>query len=282
MPSPTRLLRRPRAAEQHRLGQVSLVTGGASGIGAALCTQLAAEGSRVIVADRDAAGAARLAEAVGGEAVALDVTDGPGFTAVAQQIFDRHGRIDHLFNNAGVGLAGEVRDLSEADWRRIIDVDIWGVVNGIRAVYPHLIAQGFGHIVNTASGAGLSPRPGMTPYAMAKHAVVGLTTSLRPEAARHGVKVSAVCPGFIATGILNSTPYVGLDARRLQAKIPFKAISAQACAARTLAGMDRNEVLIPVGANVWFDWMLGRLSVRLSDRVAGLRARAFADARTGA
>jgi NAD(P)-dependent dehydrogenase (short-subunit alcohol dehydrogenase family) len=279
MPRPIRLFRRDALRAQPRQGQVSLVTGGASGIGAALCSQLAAEGSLVVVADRDAAGAARLADAIGGEALALDVTDGPGFTAAADQLVARHGRLDHLFNNAGVGLAGEVRDLSEADWRRIIDVDIWGVVNGIRAVYPHLIAQGFGHIVNTASGAGLSPRPGMTPYAMAKHAVVGLTTSLRPEAARHGVRVSAVCPGFIATDIMNSTPYVGLDAKRLQEKIPFKPITAKACAARTLSGMDRNEVLIPVGANVWFDWMLGRVSTRLADRVAGLRAKAFADAR---
>src|SRR5207248_6593438 len=119
------------------------------------------------------------------------------------QTRNRHGRLDLMVNNAGIGIGGETRELLLAHWDRIIDVNLRGVVHGVHAAYPVMIEQGSGHIVNTASLAGLLPSPGATPYAMTKHAVVGLSLSLRGEAAAYGVRVTAVCPGVVETPILD-------------------------------------------------------------------------------
>ncbi len=265
-----------------RRGQVAFVTGGGGGIGAALCAALVADGATVVVSDRDAAAAQAVAERIGGRACALDVTDGAAFAAAIDRVLATEGRLDYLFNNAGVGLAGAVRDLSLAHWRPVVDVNLWGVINGVQAAYPHLVRQGSGHIVNIASGAGLAPRPGMTPYATVKAAVVALSRSLRAEAAPLGVQVHAVCPGYIGTGIMDRTPMVSLDPAVLTARIerlPVRPISPEVCARRTLKAMDRGRSVIPIGASVWLDWIATRVSVRLADRLAAVRARAFADAR---
>ena len=136
-------------------------------------------------------------------------------------------------------------------------------------------AQGSGHIVNTASGAALAPRPGMTPYAMTKHAVVGLSVSLRAEAELHGVKVSAVCPGYIATNIQKNTRFVKLDGEKLMEKVPIKPLTADQCAKITLAGTRKNKAIIPVSRMVWLDWFLFRLSPGLSLRTARWRSKQF-------
>jgi short-subunit dehydrogenase len=104
-----------------------------------------------------------------------------------------------MLNNAGIALGGEVRDMDLEHWRRILDVNLWGVIHGTTAAYQVMVKQGFGHIVNTASLGGLIPEPMATAYATTKHAVVGLSTSLRAEAAELRVKVSVVCPGFVQT-----------------------------------------------------------------------------------
>ena len=184
---------------------VALITGGASDIGAALAKDLVRRGANVILADRQLEAAQELANALGAkaEAVALDVRDADQFASVVTGTHSRHGRIDYLFNNAGIGIGGPVQDHSLEDWRYTIDVNILGVVYGVHAVLPLLRQQGFGHIVNTASMAGQIPCPGLTAYATTKHAVVGLTRSLRAESAQAGVQVSAFCPGVIQTEILN-------------------------------------------------------------------------------
>ncbi len=254
---------------------VALVTGGASGIGAALCRRLAARGDRVIVSDLNLEGAQALAEELGGRAVRLDVTDAEAFASVAREVVETEGRLDLLFNNAGIGLAGQVRDLEAKHWRSIVEVNLFGVINGIDAVFPIMRAQGSGHIVNTASGAGLCPRPGMTPYAAAKHAVVGLTTSFREEAALHGVRASVFCPGFIDTNIQAASHFVRVDGPGLTANIPLKPMTADECARIALRGVARNRVIIPVSKYVWLDWLLYRLSPALSIRISRLRARQF-------
>jgi len=115
-----------------------------------------------------------------------------------------------MVNNAGIGVGGEASELTLAHWERVIDVNLRGVIHGVHAAYPVMIAQRSGHIVNTASLAGLMPSPWLTPYAMTKHAVVGLTLSLRAKAAAHGVRVTAVCPGVVDTrtssGASTATP----------------------------------------------------------------------------
>ena len=186
---------------------VAIVTGGASGIGAALGRELAHQGARVVLADRQLELASEVAASINGaggkaEAVELDVRDAIAFDAIVALTIERHGRLDYLFNNAGIAIGGEMREYRLDDWRDVVDVNLMGVVHGVQASYGRMIGQGFGHIVNTASVAGLLPSPFMGSYTTTKHAVVGLSRALRAEAARYDVRVSTLCPGVIRTPIL--------------------------------------------------------------------------------
>jgi short-subunit dehydrogenase len=123
---------------------------------------------------------------------------------MVERVVSEHGRIDYLFNNAGIGIGGEAHELVTAHYDRIIDINIRGVVHGVAAAYPIMVKQRSGHIVNTASMAGLLPVPLVVPYVMTKHAVVGLSLALRVEAAGYGVQVSALCPSAVETPILDA------------------------------------------------------------------------------
>ena len=172
-------------------GRTALVTGGASGIGRALGAELAAHGARVVLADIDgdavSAAAHELAPRTGqsrfGRWSPPRHANEAAFRSLVDEIIATRGGIDLLFNNAGITMGGPTHELTGAHWDRIVDVNIRGVVNGVLAVYPSMVEQGHGHIVNTASAAGLAPPPFVTPYAMTKQAVIGLSTALRPEAA---------------------------------------------------------------------------------------------------
>lgn len=188
---------------------IALITGAASGIGCALARELASEGSHVIIADLQFDMAESVAAGInnaGGsaEAVKLDVTDAIAFAQLITRVKMERGRIDYLFNNAGILISGGIKDYTLSDWQRIIAINLMGVINGVQAVYPLMIAQGFGHIVNVASMAGLTPSAGMAGYSATKHAVVALSQSLRAEAAFHGVDVSVLCPGAIRTPLLKN------------------------------------------------------------------------------
>ncbi|MCJ7547428.1 MAG: SDR family oxidoreductase [Deltaproteobacteria bacterium] len=188
-------------------GATAVVTGAASGIGRALAGELAKRGCEVVLADLQVALAKEVAAAIrasGGRAraVKLDVTDFPAMKKLVKETVERTGRLDYIFNNAGIVIGGVVDLYSIKDWNKVIDVNLRGVINGIQAAYQIMLAQGFGHIVNTASMAGLMPGPGNTVYTMTKHGVVGLSLSLRGEAALLGVRVSVICPGVIQTPIL--------------------------------------------------------------------------------
>lgn len=187
---------------------VCFITGGASGIGEALGRELARRGAHVVLADRQEDLAASIATdiiSLGGsaEAVELDVRDEQAFDAAVDRVVGERGRLDYLFNNAGIGIGGPFEDQTTDDWRYIVDVNLMGVVYGSLAAYRHMRAQGFGHIVNTASMAGQIATPGLSSYGATKHAVVGLSRSLRIEGLEHGVRVSAFCPGVIKTAILD-------------------------------------------------------------------------------
>lgn len=188
-------------------GAVAIVSGGASGIGRALATALARRGAHVVLADLQTDLAEEVAAGIlsaGGKAsvAQLDVTDYAATNTLVQQTVQEHGRLDYIFNNAGIGIGGVVQLYEIEDWYRVLDVNLRGVVNGVQAAYKVMCDQGFGHIVNTASMAGLIPSPSIVSYGTSKHAVVGLSTSLRVEAEAHGVRVSALCPGVIRTAIL--------------------------------------------------------------------------------
>jgi len=258
--------------------KIALITGGASGIGAALSKRLAEAQAEVWITDCDLEAAehkARELREVGArvQASAMDVTDAISVAQTVNEIHQQHGRIDYLFNNAGVGAAGEVRDLELDDWERVMSVNFSGVVHGVHAVYPLMLEQGFGHIVNVASGAGLCPRPGMVPYAASKHAVVGLSMSLRAEAADLGVQVSVACPGYVATQILKRTRFRKLDNEGLQEDVPFAPMPADRCAEIILRGVAKNKGLITVGKMVSWEWWLQRFFPGLEERLVGGRGR---------
>lgn len=248
--------------------KIAIVTGGASGIGQMLCEELAARGAFVIVADLNLDGAQRVASKIvesGGRASAqsLDVSNADSVRELIDRIAGEHGRLDLMFNNAGIGVGGELRDLTPEHWRRIVEINLFGVISGTSAAYSVMVKQGFGHIVNTASLAGLIGTPTMTPYATTKHAVVGLSTSLRTEAERLGVRVSVVCPGFIQTGIFDAGTFVRSTKEAFLSQIPFKLIDARTAARKILRGVERNRALIVFPFYARFLWWLARINPKL-------------------
>lgn len=181
---------------------VAIVTGAGGGIGAAVVRALVARGYAVAAVDRDAAPVDALAAELGEQvlAVAADVSTAEGAEAYVQATLERFGRIDHLHNNAGIeGRAVAIDESDPADFDRVLSVNTRGVYLGMRAVLPHLYAQGGGTIVNTASQAGLEGVPRLSAYVASKHAVIGLTRTLAKELGRSGIRVNAVCPGWIRT-----------------------------------------------------------------------------------
>lgn len=245
--------------------KIGIVTGGASGIGRALGEALALRGAVVIMVDIQTD---LLEEAVGSlkeagykaEAVTLDVTDFEGVQAVVGNTAARHGRLDYIFNNAGIGVGGEVRDVSMADWRDVLDVNLFGVVHGVAAAYPIMVKQGHGHIINTASIEGLVPFPATVSYVASKYGVVGLSNALRVEGADLGVKVSVVCPGYIKTPIFRTSKLIKMDREELLQSLPERfGISPEECASVILHGVERNKAMIVVTGLAKILWWLHRI-----------------------
>jgi NAD(P)-dependent dehydrogenase (short-subunit alcohol dehydrogenase family) len=255
-------------------GAIAIVTGGASGIGSALGEALGRQKARVVLADRQLGMAEEVADRIrekGGQAAVeeLDVTDFPATRRLVESTFQAAGRLDYVFNNAGIGIIGETRLYELEDWSRLVDVNLRGVIHGIQAAYPIMLRQGFGHLVNTASFAGLCPYPLAVGYCATKHAVVGLSTSLRIEAAAAGVRVSVLCPGPVRTPalldggkygkILQSIPPEALK-EFVERQYP---ISAEQFAERALRAVARNRAIIVIPS--WWNlaWWLYRVSPSL-------------------
>jgi len=258
-------------------GKVAFVTGGASGIGAALSTKLVDGGAEVWIADRQVGSAQELAQRLNSgagkaHAIELDVRSYPSFEQAVGEAVQQSGRIDYLFNNAGIGVGGEVDSYTLDDWNDVFDVNLRGVVHGIQAVYPIMIQQHSGHIVNTASMAGLVAAAGATNYTASKHAVVALSKALRLEAERHGVQVSVLCPGAIRTPILAGGKYGRYDGvsdeQLLKFWEAFRPMAPEKFAERALRAVLRGDAIIVVPAwwKAW--WYLERLSPALSMRTA--------------
>jgi meso-butanediol dehydrogenase/(S,S)-butanediol dehydrogenase/diacetyl reductase len=185
-------------------GKVVFVTGGVSGIGGATTARLLQEGATVVAADVSATSIAAFRDAHPSDrldAVPLDVTDPAAVDAAVDAAVAKHGRLDVLIANAGIGAGGAVGDTDDATWRRVLSVDLDGVFHAARAALPHLIASG-GSIVSTASISGLGGDSGMAAYNAAKGAVVNLTRSMAVDYGHRGVRVNAVAPGPVATPLL--------------------------------------------------------------------------------
>ncbi len=217
--------------------------------------------------------------ASGGEAWAheVDVRDAPALAELAADVFDRHGRVDVLVNNAGVGHGGYVHELSLEDWKWVIDTNLWGVIHGVHAFVPRMIEQGArAHIVNTASLAGLVGIPSMAPYCSSKFAVVGLSESLGAELAPRGIRVTAVCPGIIATNIIADSKLggsVGSNRERIVDYYKRSGIKPERVADDIVKAVrGEKPVQLTIGAAYPVLW-LKRLSPRLFRGAASFVAR---------
>ena len=232
----------------------AIITGAATGIGKALAIELANRGCTVVLTDRQITLAEETAAEIvvnNGKAWAreLDVSDYQTFQAVVDETVAETGRLDYMFNNAGISIGGFVDDYEVGDWNTMIDVNLRGVTNGVQACYRLMVAQGFGHIVNTASMAGLVPASSQIAYTTTKFAVSGLSQALRVEAEMKGVRVSAICPGAIDTPLLTGGVYGRLPegvtqekAARYWAKL--KPMPAADFAAETLNQVAKNVPII--------------------------------------
>ena len=238
-------------------GKNAIVTGAASDIGLALAAGLIESGARVWMADIEAERVRNAAASLGSGAhpVTLDVCDAAAFRTLVEGVARDAGAVDFLFNNAGMLFSGEVRDSDEAQCNRIIDVNIRGMVNGTLAAYPLMVGRRGGHIVNTASLAGLAPAPLLSMYSMTKHAVVGFSSSLRYEAERHGVRISAICPAGVDTPLLDEGPLSGAESQRWRPDVrnyltlaAGRLCTPQQVARETLKGVERNRELIIIPA----------------------------------
>lgn len=190
--------------------RVVVITGAGSGIGRATALAFAKQGAWLHLVDihrarveEVAAAAQRLGPPA--QPHVVDVRDAAAMERLAHDVYARHRRVDVLVNNAGVGHSALVQETTLEDWRWVLDVNLWGVIHGIHAFVPRLIDQGGdAHVVNTASFAGLVGVPSMAPYSASKFAVVGLSEALGAELAPHGIRVTAICPGVIATDIVRA------------------------------------------------------------------------------
>ncbi len=262
------------------MSRTVIITGGASGIGAGLARALARRGDTLVLADIDVTGAEALADTLSRTTQAsvigaeLDVRDAAAVRQLVDDTVARTGRLDVMFNNAGIGVGGESLELDVAHWDRVIDVNLRGVVHGVTAALPHMVRQGDGHIVNTASLAGLVPAPFLAPYSATKHAVVGMTLSLRVEFADRGVRFSALCPGFTDTPILDKEmpddlPPVTIrqPVREMAQALPGGVYELDKLVVDILRGLDHNDPLIVAPATARAAWRSFRTSPAMVLRV---------------
>jgi NAD(P)-dependent dehydrogenase (short-subunit alcohol dehydrogenase family) len=264
---------------------VAIVTGGGMGLGEALCDELGRQGATVVVSDIDGDAARQVATSLeqrGTPALAVraDVADEAEVARLIESTVAAYGRLDYMINNAGIAIGGDSRDLSMQQWRRVLDVDLLGVVYGTVHAYRVMARQGHGHIVNISSLSGLVPQPGNAAYCTSKHGIVGLSLSLRAEGVDLGVKVSAACPGDMKTKIYDNMVVVNMPreqvatlSRRTHYLMPQ--MSAQAAARVILRGVDRNRPLIVFPTAVQAIWQLYRRFPGLFYRINIHRMRLF-------
>jgi NAD(P)-dependent dehydrogenase (short-subunit alcohol dehydrogenase family) len=260
-------------------GKSVFITGAASGLGRGLARGFAEAGARVVLSDRDGPACDTAANDLqdaghNAESVTLDVCDGEAFAAAFNEAWGRLGRIDVLVNNAGIGVAADARDMTPEMWRRVVDVNLMGVIHGCQAAWPHM-AGGRGQVVNIASAFGLLPGPLFAAYSAAKHGVVGLSRSLRAEGRALGIGVTTVCPGFIHTRILENAITVGIDAATAEAAVPFRFVELDFAVAATLRGIARNRSLVVFPWEMRLLWWLDRLAPTLVDGLSVVAAARY-------
>ncbi|MDT0568006.1 SDR family oxidoreductase [Streptomyces sp. DSM 3412] len=278
--------RAPMAAGKHTDrfgGQLVLVTGAADGIGRATALAFAEAGARVVAVDVDAEGAARTAEssrragAPEAWAETVDVSDEQAMEKLAERVATEYGVIDVLVNNAGIGLSGAFLDTTFEDWRKVLDVNLWGVIHGCRLFGRQMAERGQGgHIVNIASAAAYLPSRSLPAYSTSKAAVLMLSECLRAELAGRSIGVSAICPGIVNTGITSTARFAGVDAaeekrrqRRTAKLYGLRNYPPEKVAEAVLRAVVQNQAVVPVTPEA----RGGRLMSRFAPRALRALAR---------
>ena len=235
-------------------GRIVIVTGAASGIGRALCLLLSAAGATVHALDFNEAGLEALGRDCQGPGcihiARLDVCDREAYARAIDEILRISKSIDFLFNNAGVTQLGESQNIPFDRWKWVLDINLMGVINGTLLVYPVMIRQGRGHIINTASVAGATGYATAAAYTASKAAVLELTRSLRAEAKAYGVFVSAACPGYVSSGIFTQDRVVGADCGAMIRDLPVGMMTPEQAALGFLTGVAsrKDTIVFPFSA----------------------------------
>jgi NAD(P)-dependent dehydrogenase (short-subunit alcohol dehydrogenase family) len=248
--------------------KIAIITGGASGMGRAVARDLCRRGATVVVADIDSIGAEKVVEEMKeetgqGRFVKTDVGQRDQVHALVDDTVKTFGRLDYMFNIAGIGLGGEFQDMTIEMWNHVVEVDVLGVLYGCEAAYRVMIDQRFGHIVNMASMTGLYGYPVASGYSMSKFAVVGLSQSLRSEGYGYGVKVSVICPGLVDTPLFKKGTMVGLTNEEMLATVPLKFISAERAAEYIVKGVQKNKNFIVFPFYARLAWWIHRINPNL-------------------
>ncbi|WP_033285486.1 SDR family oxidoreductase [Streptomyces sp. NRRL F-525] len=265
-------------------GQLVLVTGAGSGIGRATAFAFAESGARVVAVDRDTESAARTAElarligAPEAWAETVDVSDEQAMEKLAAKVAAEYGVVDVLVNNAGIGLSGSFFDTTPEDWKKVLDVNLWGVIHGCRLFGKQMADRGQGgHIVNTASAAAFQPSKALPAYSTSKAAVLMLSECLRAELSGQGIGVSAICPGLVNTNITSTAHFAGVDAaeeKRRQKKSArlygMRNYPPEKVADAILRAVVRNEAVVPVTPEARGAHLMSRFAPRALRAMARL------------
>ncbi|WP_369170601.1 SDR family oxidoreductase [Streptomyces sp. R28] len=265
-------------------GQLVLVTGAGSGIGRATAYAFAEAGARVVAVDRDAEAASRTAEmsrligAPAAWAETVDVSDEQAMEKLAEKVATEYGVVDVLVNNAGIGLSGSFFDTTPEDWKKVLDVNLWGVIHGCRLFGKQMAERGQGgHIVNTASAAAYQPSKALPAYSTSKAAVLMLSECLRAELAGQGIGVTAICPGLVNTNITSTAHFAGVDAeeeKRRQKKSArlygLRNYPPEKVADAILRAVVRGEAVVPVTPEARGAYLMSRFTPRALRRIARL------------
>ena len=265
-------------------GQLVLVTGAGSGIGRATAFAFAESGARVVAVDRDPESAARTAElarligAPEAWAETVDVSDEQAMEKLAAKVAAEYGVVDVLVNNAGIGLSGSFFDTTPEDWKKVLDVNLWGVIHGCRLFGKQMADRGQGgHIVNTASAAAFQPSKALPAYSTSKAAVLMLSECLRAELSGQGIGVSAICPGLVNTNITSTAHFAGVDAaeeKRRQKKSArlygLRNYPPEKVADAILRAVVRNQAVVPVTPEARGAHLMSRFAPRALRALARL------------
>ena len=246
--------------------KIAIVTGGAQGIGRSVCELLAQYGAYVVVADINFEKVEKVAESLlkkglKAKAIHLDVTDESAFKKLLDDTTAEHGRLDYLFNNAGIAIVGEVRDITFDHWRRVFDVNLNGVLHGTFHAYQLMVKQGHGHIVNLSSVEGVLPFPGTVAYVGTKHAVFGLSESLLVEAVDTGVDITIICPAYIKTPMFEESEAVNTTLDTFKKSFIVRlfyilsAITPDTCAKLMLKGVAKKKAIVFTPKIGWLFWL---------------------------